>query len=111
MLTADDSLKRKSMKFRHGREQHIAECTTCHINITKATTLRGLKPDVPITQCAACHNKAGQRSDLTTELMAIDKNRDFVCIYCHTSDVGRRDPPASHYLSAERTPLKRGDVK
>jgi LSD1 subclass zinc finger protein len=111
VLAVDDLPKRKSMKFRHGREQHIDECTTCHINITKATTLIGLKPDVPITPCTTCHNKDGQRFDLSNELKAIDKNRDFVCVYCHTSDVGRRDPPASHYLSAGRTAVKRGDLK
>ncbi len=49
--------------------------------------------------------------EISSELEAIDKNRDFVCVYCHTSDVGRRDPPASHYLSAERPPIKRKDVK
>src|SRR5207253_1853858 len=41
--------KRTSMKFRHGREPHPQECTSCHINITKASSLQGLKPDVPIT--------------------------------------------------------------
>ncbi|HVQ38783.1 MAG TPA: cytochrome c3 family protein [Pyrinomonadaceae bacterium] len=102
---------RKSMKFRHGREQHVLECTTCHINITKATTLRGLKPDVPISPCAECHNKEGLRQDVAKELVAIDKNREFVCVYCHTSDVGRRDPPASHYLIAERPPVLRKDLK
>ena len=106
-----ESLKRISMKFRHGREQHVLECTTCHINITKAATLRGLKPDVPITSCTECHNKDGLRLDVSNELVAIDKNRDFVCVYCHTSDVGRRDPPASHYLIAERPPVKRKDIK
>jgi hypothetical protein len=102
---------RISLKFRHAREQHIAECTVCHINITKSATLRGLKPDVPITSCTECHNKDGLRLDLNKELEAIDKNRDFVCTYCHTSDVGRRDPPASHYLIAGREPIKRKDVK
>ena len=108
---AVDSPNRFSMKFRHAREQHVAECTTCHINITKAATLRGLKPDVPITSCTECHNKDGLRLDVSKELEAIDKNRDFVCSYCHTSDVGRRDPPSSHYLIAGREPLKRKDVK
>jgi len=111
MLAVADSGKRISMKFRHGREQHIAECTTCHINITKAATLRGLKPDVPITSCTECHNKEGLRLDVSKELAAIDKNRDFVCVYCHTSDVGRLDPPAGHYLIAERPAVKRKDVK
>ncbi len=102
-----DAPLRISLKFRHGREQHTAECTTCHINITKSATLRGLKPDVPITACTECHNKDGLRLDLSKELMAIDKNPDFVCSYCHTSDVGRRDAPAGHYLISGMTPKKR----
>lgn len=102
---------RFSMKFRHAREQHVAECTTCHINITKSSTLRGLNPDVPITACTECHNKDGLRQDVSKELEAIDKQRDFTCAYCHTSDVGRRDPPASHYLIAGREAMKRKDVK
>jgi len=106
-----DAPQRLSMKFRHAREQHIAECTTCHINITKAATLRGLQPDVPITACTECHNKDGLRLDVSKELDAIDKNREFVCSYCHTSDVGRRDPPSSHYLIAGREAMKRKDVK
>lgn len=108
---AFDSVKRISMKFRHAREQHVAECTTCHINITKASTLRGLKADVPITACSECHNKDGLRLDVSKELATIDKNRDFVCSYCHTSDVGRLDPPAGHYLIADRPPMKRKDIK
>ena len=107
--------QRISMKFRHegaGKDKnHVAECTTCHINITKAATLRGLKPDVPITSCSECHNKAPSHLEISNELEAIDKNRDFVCVYCHTSNVGRLDPPASHYLIAERPPMKRSDLK
>jgi hypothetical protein len=62
------------------KKQHVAECTTCHINITKAASLRGLKPDVPITACTECHNKDGLRQDLSKELVAIDKNRNFTCV-------------------------------
>lgn len=105
------SRKRTSLKFTHAREQHVAECTTCHINITKSATLRGLKPDVPISGCTECHNKEGLRQDLNNELEAVDKNKDFVCVYCHTSEIGRNDPPAGHYLAAERQPLKRKDLK
>ena len=112
---AVESPKRISLKFKHegGGEQknHVAECSTCHINITKATSLRGLKPDVPITSCTECHNKEGLRQDVSKELAAIDKDRNFVCVYCHTSDVGRLDPPASHYLIAERPAVKRTDIK
>jgi hypothetical protein len=118
-LTADgttlDGFNRVSFKFKHEgggeKKNHVAECTTCHINITKSATVRGLKPDVPITSCSECHNKDGLRQDVTKELMAIDKNRDFVCVYCHTSIIGRQDPPASHYLIAERVPMKRKEVK
>jgi len=110
-----DLPNRISVKFKHEgggeRKNHVAECTTCHINITKATSLRGLKPDVPITSCTECHNKEGLRQDVSKELVAIDKDRNFVCIYCHTSNVGKLDPPASHYLIAERPPVKRNDIK
>ncbi len=94
----DGVLERKSMKFTHAREQHVKECTACHINITKAASLKGLKPDVPITTCTECHNKEGLRLDVSGELAALDRSRDFSCVYCHTSDVGRRNPPSSHYL-------------
>ncbi|HKP46545.1 MAG TPA: cytochrome c3 family protein [Pyrinomonadaceae bacterium] len=108
---AIDAPPRISLKFRHGREQHIAECTTCHINITKSATLRGLKPDVPITACTECHNKDGLRLDLSKELVAIDRDPTFTCSYCHTSEVGRRDPPAAHYLIAGMKPKKRAEAK
>jgi hypothetical protein len=108
---AADTIARFSMKFRHAREQHVAECTTCHINITKSATLRGLKPDVPITACSECHNREGLRQDVSKELEAIDRNRAFTCSYCHTSDVGGRNAPASHYLIAGREPVKRKDIK
>jgi hypothetical protein len=106
---------RFSLKFLHEgggeKKTHIAECTTCHINITKSATLRGLKPDVPITSCTECHNREGLRQDVSKELLSIDKNKSFVCVYCHTSNIGSQDPPASHYLIAERPPLKRKEIK
>jgi len=111
VYTAVESPHRVSMKFRHSREQHVAECTTCHINITRAATLRGLKPDVPITACSECHNKPPTHLEISGELGQIDKNREFVCVYCHTSDVGKRDAPISHYLVAERPQVKRQDIK
>ena len=102
-----DKPQRVSLKFRHGREQHIAECTTCHINITKSASLRGLKPDVPITACTECHNKPPSHLELTNELVALDKNPNFVCTYCHTSEVGGRDAPPGHYLISGMKPKKR----
>jgi hypothetical protein len=102
---------RISQKFLHDgggeKANHVMECTACHINITKSASLRGLKPDVPITSCTECHNKDGLRQDVSKELAEIDKNRAFVCVYCHAPNVGNLDPPASHYLIAERKPMKR----
>lgn len=110
-----ESPQRISAKFIHEgggeRKEHVAECTTCHIHITKSASLRGLKPDVPITGCTECHNKVGLREDLNKELSALDKNRGFVCVYCHAQEVGKLDAPSSHYLVAERPPLKRKDIK
>ncbi len=102
---------RNSAKFIHEgggeKKNHVLECTACHINITQSATLRGLKPDVPITACTECHNKDGLRQDVSKELAAIEKNKAFVCVYCHDPNVGIKDPPASHYLIAERPPMKR----
>lgn len=113
LVAVADSPKRISLKFRHGREQHIQECTTCHINITKATSLKGLKPDVPITSCAtsSCHNNPSGHQEVAKELAGIQKDKQFICSYCHTSDVGRRDAPAGHYWSTEQRPSLRKDIK
>ena len=59
-----------------------------HQSKKEPATLRGLRPDVPITACTECHNKDGLRQDVSKELAAIDKNRAFVCAYCHDSKVG-----------------------
>jgi len=106
---------RFSPKFMHEgggeKKNPVLECTACHINITNSAPLRGLRPDVPITACTECHNKEGLRQDLSKELAAIDKNRGFVCVYCHDPSLGKEDAPARHYLIAERPPLKRRDSK
>jgi hypothetical protein len=107
---SDNWPKRISTKFKHEgggeHKNHVAECTTCHINITKSASLRGLKPDVAINACSECHNKPPTHVEIGNELEQLDKNREFVCSYCHTSDVGKLEPPGSHYLIAGREPLK-----
>ncbi|HUE83548.1 MAG TPA: hypothetical protein VMM84_15695 [Pyrinomonadaceae bacterium] len=102
---------RISLKFTHARPDHDKECTSCHINITGVASLRSLKPDVPIMSCADCHSKESTREDVQKELAQLDKNREFVCTYCHTANIGRLDPPAGHYLVAGREPLKRKEIK
>lgn len=90
--------QRKSLKFTHTREQHIAECTTCHVNITRASSLRGLQPDVPISACSSCHKTSTDASIATIETEYEQRNRtpSFVCAKCHVSDVGRLALPSSH---------------
>jgi hypothetical protein len=100
------SPKRISAKFAHegGKGEHVMECTTCHINITRASTLRGLTPDVPIAACASCHKD----SKKTTYPKAVTIEEEFAqnkktgeCTYCHTPDVGKKKPPPSHDAAAQ----------
>jgi hypothetical protein len=97
---------RKSAMFSHegGKGEHVMECTTCHINITRASTLRGLTPDVPIAACATCHkdNKKTTYPKITTideELAQFNKTSS--CTYCHTADVGKKKPPPSHEAAVQ----------
>ncbi|MBC7912230.1 MAG: hypothetical protein H7Y30_17115 [Pyrinomonadaceae bacterium] len=86
--------KRNSLKFAHEPlEAHIAECASCHINITRESSLLNLKPDVPITSCStsSCHLAQTQ-----TEFEQRKLDSSFGCVKCHTSDVGKRPVPASH---------------
>jgi hypothetical protein len=97
---------RKSAMFSHegGKENHVQECTTCHINITRASTLRGLTPDVPVTTCATCHkdNKKTTYPKITSiEDELTQFKRTSNCAYCHTQDVGKKKPPASHEAAVQ----------
>lgn len=90
--------ERISLKFTHVREQHVAECTTCHINITAAANLRGLKPDVPVSACASCHKTSTDRNAATieTELAERDRSATFACVKCHTPSIGGKKVPVGH---------------
>jgi hypothetical protein len=92
--------ERISMKFKHSREQHLGECTICHINITKAATLRGLKPDVPIFP--SCANSSCHEKQVNEELDKLGASPTFKCLYCHTSDVLSKKTPDSHFLAVGR---------
>jgi hypothetical protein len=98
--------KRISAKFSHegGKGEHVMECTTCHINITRAATLRGLTPDVPIAACTACHKdnkKTTYPKAVTIEEEFAQYQKTNACSYCHTPDVGSKKPPASHEAAAQ----------
>jgi hypothetical protein len=98
--------KRISIKFAHegGKGEHVMECTTCHINITRAGSLRGLTPDVPVNACATCHRDSKKTTypkavTIEDELSQFKKTGN--CTYCHTSDVGKKQPPPSHDASVQ----------
>ena len=100
---------RKSAKFNHeggGAEKtHVVECTSCHINITRARILRGLTPDVPIAACAGCH-KDSKKTTYGKTLKSVEDElaqyqKTGQCTYCHTSDVGGKKPPASHEIAVQ----------
>ena len=56
-----------------------------------------------LPHCTECQRRRlVLRLDVSKELEAIDKNRNFSFAIAATSDIGRRDPPASHYLIAGR---------
>jgi Cytochrome c7 and related cytochrome c len=98
--------KRISAKFAHegGKGEHVMECTTCHINITRASTLRGLTPDVPIAACASCHKddkKITYPKAVTIEEEFAQNKKTGECTYCHTPDVGKKKPPPSHDAAAQ----------
>ncbi len=90
--------QRISLKFTHTLEDHIAECTACHINITREKSVSRLKPDVPITSCSTCHKSSTDKTVASIETEFEQRGRDagFVCAKCHTSEVGKRAAPASH---------------
>src|SRR6266481_5466197 len=97
---------RKSARFSHegGKGEHVMECTTCHINITRASTLRGLTLDVPIAACVTCHkdNKKTTYQKITTIEEEFEQfKKTSSCTYCHTADVGQKKPPASHEAAAQ----------
>ena len=98
--------KRISAKFNHegGKGEHVMECTTCHINITRASSVRGLTPDVPIAACASCHkeNKKTTYPKMTTIEEEFEQYKKMaMCTYCHTSDIGKKKPPPSHDAAAQ----------
>lgn len=108
--------RRFSLKFRHDTHSlssdgiteinnHDVGCTTCHINITEMTTLNIPKADVQIISCAPCHTKTasipvGQGVKVTIfdemELKG-EPGKLYTCVACHTSVIGRQQPPCTHY--------------
>jgi hypothetical protein len=105
-FVAQTAPKRISAMFSHegGRGEHVMECTTCHINITRASTLRGLTPDVPIAACVTCHKdnkKTTYPNIITIEEEFEQYKKTARCTYCHVEDVGKKKPPASHETAAQ----------
>jgi hypothetical protein len=112
--------KRFSLKFRHDTHtlsfndntetnHHDVGCATCHINITQMTTLNIPKADVPIMSCAPCHATERAKSipvgkDVRVTIydemiLKEEPGKNYTCVACHISPVGREQPPCSHYYA------------
>ena len=108
--------KRFSLKFRHnthtptedGKSEtnnHDLGCTACHINIAQMTTLNIPKADVQIISCAPCHSgtsaipvATGVRVTIYDEMtQKQDASKKYTCVACHTTVIGREQPPCTHY--------------
>ena len=98
---ASDVITRYSLKYDHETPAYhaIKDCTTCHVRITQNSDLSTMKDaDVPFMTCAACHDKDLKKEmDKRTESIAA-KQPVFQCAYCHVSEIGRFEIPASHRL-------------
>lgn len=120
--------KRISMKFDHsgggGKKQHPAECTTCHLNIAKSAHIKRSEIDVPIFACKECHGQdsgsapppvdcraLGGSRVIGEELSCLEANKEYACAYCHTSNIGKLDPPLGHFLVANKKQFMRKDLK
>ena len=98
--------KRLSLKFRHETNNHDAGCNTCHINVEQMTTLDIPKADVGIISCAPCHRNiesaipvgGGVKVTIYDEMLDKgDPSKNYTCVACHTSVIGREQPPCTHY--------------
>jgi hypothetical protein len=114
---------RRSLKFPHDTHTRAADgtesnghdigCATCHVNIVQLTPQNPSKPDVEIAACAACHAKpedtkiplsqGGTTTILEEMTLKGDATKNYTCVACHTSVIGREQPPCSHYAAIEQT--------
>jgi hypothetical protein len=101
-----DLPKRFSLKFRHQGAGHAGEkCTTCHTDVAQMTTLNIPKADVLIASCAQCHGKdepvpigKGTSATILDEMtLKGDAAKNYTCVACHTTLIGRERPPCTHY--------------
>lgn len=122
------SPKRILMKFAHNgggeKKEHLAECTTCHLNITKSARMKRSEIDVPVLACKQCHAQDGGSAppqvDCRTlrgsrvigdELNCLEADKQYTCAYCHTSNFGKLEPPVSHFTVANKKQFMRKDLK
>jgi hypothetical protein len=98
---ASNVITRYSLKYDHATpaSHAIKDCTTCHVRITQNSDIFTMKDaDVPFMTCASCHDKdfEKERKKRTESIAA--KQPVFQCAYCHVSEIGRFEMPASHRL-------------
>jgi Cytochrome c7 and related cytochrome c len=59
---------------------------------------------VPIAACTTCHKdsrKTTYPNAVTIEEEFEQFQKTSSCTYCHTTDIGKKKPPPSHYAAAQ----------
>jgi hypothetical protein len=100
--SAENILGDLSLKFEHQSTSHVAECTTCHLNIARLDTTNA---DVEIPTCATstCHRNQGVKANFDQEMLALEdddiasKKNQHPCSGCHSTLIGGKSPPCTHY--------------
>jgi len=97
---ASDVITRYSLRFDHQPQHHaIKDCTVCHVRITQNSDISTMKDaDVPFMTCAACHDKDFEKERKNRAESIAAKQPAFQCAYCHVSEIGRFETPASHRI-------------
>jgi len=105
--------KRLVLRFNHESKDHLkTRCTECHNNLKQMNTLDVHKADVGIRQCEECHairpniQVGKDKVSISDEMDCkadpkCEQNPEpgdqYICVACHTSVIGREQPPCSHY--------------
>lgn len=94
-------ITRYSLKYNHQApaSHAIRDCTACHVRITQNSDISTMKDaDVPFITCAGCHDKDFEKERKQRAESIAAKQPAFQCAYCHVSEIGRFEMPASHRL-------------
>ena len=105
-LVESNVIERLILNFNHeSRDEHVMECTSCHLRITQSANLKTLEPDVPIFTCAGkgtgCHAtviklEVDRRVEDLVKRQTNPQHQIQGCAKCHNNYIGSYQVPESH---------------